>query len=144
MLYALMITIGVALCVFSTVPVIIFDELIGVEQFEGYGVAIMFLCISIAVVLFITASYRKGVYGELLKLNERGTMGGNFVSAQKTEVYYENKTVRGVMAVFWPTITCIYLCVSFLTFQWHVTWVIWPVAAIINKLMETIFGNNNQ
>ena len=39
--------------------------------------------------------------------------------------------VRAVMACYWPIVTCIYLCVSFLTFAWHISWLIWPIAAAV-------------
>ena len=35
------------------------------------------------------------------------------------------------MNVYWYTVTCIYMIWSFLTFSWHFTWIIWPVAGVI-------------
>ena len=67
---------------------------------------------------------------------------GNYYNVPNSngKVYYENKTVAAIMSVFWPTISCIYLCISFLTFDWHITWIIWPIAAIINTLVENTLG----
>ncbi len=56
------------------------------------------------------------------------------------EVYYENKTLAAVMDVFWQTITCIYLIWSFITFDWGITWIIWPVAVIVKNIIENIWG----
>ena len=58
----------------------------------------------------------------------------------KDDVYYENKYVRAMMEVFWPTIVCIYLIWSFLSFDWHISWVIWPVAAIAHVIIKNIWG----
>jgi hypothetical protein len=44
------------------------------------------------------------------------------------------------MQVFWPTVTCIYLSWSFLTFDWHISWVIWPIAGLIFALLKNLFG----
>ena len=60
------------------------------------------------------------------------------------EVYYENKTVAAVMDVYWQTITCIYLIWSFITFNWGITWIIWPVAAIVKNIIENIWGEKRE
>ena len=44
------------------------------------------------------------------------------------------------MSVFWPTVTCLYLIISFLTFAWYISWIIWPVAAVVENLIKAIFG----
>ncbi|MBR1865927.1 MAG: hypothetical protein IJ801_05415 [Lachnospiraceae bacterium] len=41
------------------------------------------------------------------------------------------------MSVYWPTITSIYLIWSFLTFNWWVTWMIWPIAGIVNVVLNS-------
>ena len=46
---------------------------------------------------------------------------------------------RAVLSdVFWQTITCIYLIWSFLTFDWHITWIIWPVAGVLHKILNLV------
>ena len=133
---ALMVTIGVVLCVFCVIPEIIFDDLVGVKYLEGYGESLMYLCISIGVFLFIVAAERKNAYDTLLKLNTKGTVGAQFVPGQKGQVCYRSKKIEALMSVYWPTITCLYLCWSFLSFEWNMTWIIWPLAAITAKLIQ--------
>ena len=43
------------------------------------------------------------------------------------------------MSVYWTTITCVYLCWSFLTFDWWISWIIWPVAAIIHAVIDSAY-----
>lgn len=43
------------------------------------------------------------------------------------------------MSVYWPTITCIYLSWSFLTYDWHITWIIWVIAAVIEMYIKAVF-----
>lgn len=50
-----------------------------------------------------------------------------------------NKVLDSIMSVFWPTITCIYLIYSFLTFDWYISWIIWPIAAVVRGLITGIF-----
>jgi len=52
----------------------------------------------------------------------------------------ENKNVKVILSAYWSVVTCIYLCVSFLTFQWHITWLIWPVAAAIHTIIKAIYA----
>ena len=57
--------------------------------------------------------------------------------------------LTGVLSVFWPTVTCLYLCWSFLTFKWWLTWIIWPLAAILHSVLKRLImgdvsANNGQ
>lgn len=44
----------------------------------------------------------------------------------------------GALSVFWPTVTCLYLCWSFLTFKWWITWIIWPLAAVLHSVLKRL------
>ena len=51
---------------------------------------------------------------------------------------------NSVLSVYWPTVTCIYLCWSFLTFHWWYTWIIWPLAAVLHSVLKRlIIGDVN-
>ena len=56
----------------------------------------------------------------------------------------KNPTIRAVLMCYWPVVTCIYLCVSFLTFKWHMTWLIWPIAAAVNTIIIAIAKANEE
>src|SRR5690606_42043861 len=42
-----------------------------------------------------------------------------------------NPAVRMVAAIYWPVATAIYLGWSFLSGDWDVTWVVWPIAGVL-------------
>lgn len=136
---AMMTTVGVMFCVFCFVPLVIMDELGMGGFFESVGVVILFVLVGIGVYFFIAAGTRNSAYETILKLNESGTMGASFVTSQK-EVRYTNKTVAAVMSVYWPTVTCIYLCWSFLSADWHITWIIWVIASLIANFIRNAFS----
>ena len=48
------------------------------------------------------------------------------------------KKLRAVQSIFWSVITIVYLAVSFLTYAWHITWIIWPVAGILSGIFKTV------
>jgi signal peptidase II len=54
------------------------------------------------------------------------------------------ETVGGV---YWCAVTAGYLLWSFLSFDWHITWVVWPVAAVLFGAIEALllyFENRKQ
>lgn len=134
---ALMITIGVILCIASVLPVAVIDELFHRDSI--FGVILMFVMVGIAVVLFVTSGQKHEGYTQILSLNEKGTIGSHFVRAQQKEAYC-NETVATIMEFYWPTVTCLYLIWSFITFQWWMTWIIWPIAGIIHGVVKKVWA----
>lgn len=132
---SMMVTIGVILCILSVLPVLIVDSLFGWSG--GFGVVMMFVFIGIGVFLFVAAGNVNAGFTVILSLNKRDTMGGSFFPSQK-QVTYKNETVARIMSVYWPTVTCIYLCWSFLSFDWHITWIVWVVAALVQQMLRAL------
>ena len=135
MTHAMMITIGVILCILSVLPVAILDSLFGWSS--GFGVVGMFVLVAIGVFLIVAAGGVNAGFTAILSLNKRDTIGGGFVPSQK-QVAYKNETVSRIMSVYWPTVTCIYLCWSFLSFDWHITWIVWVIAALVQQIIRTL------
>lgn len=134
--HAMMITIGVILCILSVLPVVIITSLFSGRI--GMGPVLMFVLIGIGVFLFVAAGNVNAGFTTLLSLNKSDTMGGSFVPSQK-QVNYKNNTVSQMMSVYWPTVTCIYLCWSFLSFDWHITWIVWVIAAVVQQLIRAVW-----
>lgn len=140
--YALMITFGVILCIFSVVPAIIFDTLFGeIEFFEALSGASVLVFVGIGVFLLVHAGVRSGGYEKLLHLNRTGTIGAKFTQSQQNEpeVEYTSKTIAVIMSVYWPTVTCLYFIISFTTFTWATSWLIFPIAAIIHRILHIAY-----
>lgn len=127
---ALMLSIGVLLCSFCWVPVAAIRMPI--------MTVILFLMIGFGVLLIIYTSMTTKSMERILKLNDDTTISGTY--SEGSEVEYTSKAAGTVMSVYWPTVTCIYLCVSFLTFAWYITWIIWPIAAILHKIFSTVWA----
>ena len=98
----------------------------------------LFYFVGVGVCMIIYASTVMGSYEKILKLNDSKTISGSY-GKDKGDIVYINKFAEGVMEVYWPTITCLYLIISFVTMCWHISWVIWPVAAIAHRLLEVVF-----
>ena len=139
-IFALFLVIGIGLCILSVIPVIIFGELnlhLQAVDLDSIGAAFLLLFVAIGVFLIVYGSMIYGSFDELLKVNDAKTVGGNYVPEQKEQ--YMTPAMTTIMEVYWPTITCIYLIWSFLTFEWWVSWIIWPVAAIVHSILKSIF-----
>lgn len=137
----MLLTVGVILCIFSVVPAAVLDCITPLSIFlDNVSGGLLFIFVAVGVFMIVLTCNRNGGFKTLLNLNNAGTMGANFVPSQQDE-HYSNKTVEAIMSVFWPTVTCLYLIWSFLSFDWQITWIIWPIAAIIHTLVKNILGD---
>ena len=131
---------GIALCVCCVVPAIIIGD--GTPHIsEIWGGILFFIFVAAGVALMIYSSRRYKLYKDIIALNSEETIGGAYIKSKDKEPVYTNDTVRVIMSVYWPSVTCIYLCLSFLTFSWGITWIIWPIAGVIRKLIDNIYAN---
>ncbi len=128
-------TIGILMCALCWVPLMLLDSigLTRLKVMDNIGAVLLLLMVGIGVFFIVNSSIVKASFEKILKLNDEKTMGSRFVDAQ--EPLYENPRMNDIKSVFWPTITCIYLSYSFLTFHWGRSWLIWPIAGIVHSCL---------
>ncbi|MBQ9513263.1 MAG: hypothetical protein IJR58_08725 [Lachnospiraceae bacterium] len=143
--YTLYLTLGVVLCVVSFVPAAVISILLeGTDNVSPQGAdpeilagALLFFLVGLGVMFIVMGSVRKDSYGRLLR------SGGKTIALLADEDDEDLRSLtptgRRVISVYWPTVTCIYLIWSFLTFDWHITWIIWPIAAVFSRVLKAIF-----
>ena len=135
--YTAMNTAGIIVCVLSFLPAIIIDDY--ATQINESWSGILFLAlVAVGVALIVYSSRRYRAYQRILSINSENTIGGTYTRERDKEPYYNNKTMRAVMSVYWPSVTCIYLAYSFLTFQWWISWIIWPIAGVVHRLIVNL------
>lgn len=135
-------TIGIVMCVICWFPAAIISEWTDIVHGgmltklleDCIAPVLLFLMIGIGVALIVESSMERGGYRILLRLNDRNTMSGYYVPEQKEE--YINEDIADIMSVYWPTITCLYFIWSFLSFDWYITWIIWPIASIVHAIIK--------
>ncbi len=118
--------IGACTCVLSPVPL-----LCGAFSENGLLTMLM-LCITvlvagIGVMFFIVAGVRWASMQKLLKEGEYSDKGKR-----------KNKINEAIGTVYWLIATAVYLGWSFLTDDWHITWVVWPIAGVLFLAVELI------
>ena len=117
---------GTCACILSPVPLIC-------AALSGKGLLVMImlcvtlLTVAIGVMFFIVAGVRWASMQKLLK-------EGKFSEKGKQK----NKIIEAIGTVYWLLATAIYLGWSFLTSDWHITWVIWPIAGVLFAVVELV------
>lgn len=59
----------------------------------------------------------------------------------------ENKLKKQIRKILSLITTTIYLLISFLTYAWHITWIIWIIYGLIMEIVNLVFiirGNENE
>ena len=118
--FALQLTVGIVLCVLSVIPIGVSLLFGGDNDFlHVLGVAAMLILIAFGVLLIVRAGI---VWGGFQMLLEEGDYS--------RESKAEQKKLANAARIYWPAVTAVYLAWSFLSNDWHRTWIIWPVAGV--------------
>jgi len=81
----------------------------------------------IGVMFFVLAGVRWASMQRLLKEDEFSEKG-----KRKSKI---NEAIR---TAYWLIATAVYLGWSFLTDDWHITWVVWPIAGVLFGVVKLI------
>jgi hypothetical protein len=122
------ILLGVIVVIFSSM----FDTWKG-DMVPVIGTGILILLVAAGVYTLITSSMRHSVYEKLLKIGEY---------SEKSKA--ESKAIEKFAGFYWPVIVAIYLGWSFISMDWHLTWVIWPVAGLLFAGLTSLIGKSQK
>lgn len=130
--FPLRIALGVVLCILSVVPLLITGILMDGTPWEDGAVLMalsgLFVIVAVGVYQFISVGMMDGCCKMLL--GELDT--GPAVSPVDAKTGKKVPTVVDIVAqIYWPLVLIAYLLWSFLTFDWWITWILWPIAGIL-------------
>ncbi len=130
----LRITAGVLCCIFAGLSVV-FTTCLFVDNEPALLLClpVMFLFAAVGVYIIVRTCFLRGAYQRLLQLEDYTERH------KKHAAYFEL-----IGDVYWLAVLAIYLGVSFLTHRWGITWIIWPVAAILSSPVEMLFGRKKK
>ena len=118
--------LGTVICILSPVPLIL-----GAFMENSVILALMLsltmVLAGIGVIFFITAGVRWESMQKLLQ-------EGEYSEKEKTG----NKIKDAIDTVYWLLAVAVYLLWSFITNDWGLTWVVWPVAGILYGAVSAI------
>ncbi len=111
---------GVVLCIASAVPIMLAAAFGASDIVCIYCVDILLVLIAFGVFLFVWSGMIWGSYQKLLE-------EGDYTYEKKLQ----GKRNDNLSKVYWSIVTAIYLGYSFITFNWHSSWIIWPCAGVL-------------
>lgn len=120
---------GVTLCIVGVIPLIMMDAFGASELVEVIGLAALLVLVAVGVNMIVWSSIIQGSFQKLLQEGD--------YSVEKKET---NRKLEWLAGVYWCLTTAIYLGISFYTLNWHITWVIWPVAGVLYGAILAIAG----
>ena len=113
------IAIGVAFCIVGAIPLFLLSSIETEEMLQMAGLICLLMMVAAGVFLLTSAGFRKGAYDQLLQV-------GDFTREEKKA----GKIIDKIAMVYWCIVTVLYVGWSLLTWNWHITWILWPVAGI--------------
>jgi len=118
--------LGTCLCILAPIVLLIgaFTEN---EFITVLFLSAMLVLVGVGVGCFIRAGVRWASMQKLLQ-------EGDFTREGKKK----SKLEEIVGGVYWPIVAALYLGWSFLTGEWHTTWIVWPVAGVLFAALTAI------
>ncbi|MGM9972153.1 MAG: helix-turn-helix domain-containing protein [Anaeroplasmataceae bacterium] len=123
-IYITMNVIGVLLCVLSTIPLFI-TSFINDGKYIIFGVCLLLAIVSIAVFILTLAGIQMASYNKLLQ-------EGDYTKEKKSI----NPLIGNAMGILWLLATIIYLTWSFISKDWHITWIVWVIAGLLSPVVS--------
>lgn len=118
--YSFCLACGVVLCILSVVPLIIVGCMEASDYVCALCLAVLLILVSVGVNILIRVSTIKSSYETLLQ-------EGDYTKKEKRA----KKKTETFTGVYWCLVTAVYLGWSLWTKQWDITYMIWPVAAVL-------------
>lgn len=116
--------IGTFLCITSALPIFLILCFMGDNEFFSViAVDVTLLLVSMGVFLFVWSGEQWEACQILLR-------EGEFTK--------EEQSKKPIFVIYWCVVTAIYLGVSFWTFDWPRTWIIWPCAAVLSGALHMV------
>jgi transcriptional regulator with XRE-family HTH domain len=125
--------VGALLCVLSPAPLLAtaFTENV---LLSASALCIMMLIAAIGVFLFILAGVRHASTQRLLRQGDFRPESIRLDPVEKRRKRLEEAIETG----FWALTLAAYLAWSFLSGDWHITWIVWPIAGALFTAIEAL------
>lgn len=121
------IVIGTMLCILGTIPLVVTGSLEMSEFIVSLCVPLLLVFVAIATVRFVKSGM---IYSSFQKLLQEGDY-----TTKKKET---NHRTAMLAAIYWCTVTAVYLGISFYTMAWGKTWIIWAVSGVLYAVLYSI------
>ena len=128
--YVKNLSLGIAICIISVVPLLIAGIYDAPDRLLMMMLALLLATSGIGIYIIIPATSIKAVYMCLLKEDD-----------YSPKYIKENEKIEKFAGFYWPIVVAIFLGWSLFTSDWDISWVVWPIAALlyigISSLLDT-------
>lgn len=115
--------VAIVLWILCALPTILLALLGGEDSMVVlFGVCLTLVMVAAGLVIMTRAGWSDSASSTLLQ-EEDGD--------DDDPEYSTHPAVRAIAAIYWPVMAAIYLAWSFLSGDWGITWVLWPVAGVL-------------
>jgi len=118
--YHIKLSISVMLFIVSSAPLMVGSIFSNDKVFILMMLIVLMLMIAIGLYIIVPVSAKYTAYNRIL-------MEGDFEPSKRKEL----KRAAQLASFYFPLLAAIYLGWSFWTMQWGVTWIVWPVGAVL-------------
>jgi transcriptional regulator with XRE-family HTH domain len=127
--YLFRIITGIALTILSPLPLIL-ASLMNVQYMVIIEcTALLLVAIAVGVSLIVTGAMVKGGYDQLLRTGE-----------YEPAIKEKNRIIERIGGIYWPLVVAVYLGWSLFSHRWGLTWIVWPIAALVFTGISAALG----
>ncbi|GAA6206619.1 MULTISPECIES: helix-turn-helix transcriptional regulator [Thalassotalea] len=119
-IYHFRLSLGIFMFIISFVPLLVASMFMQGEGLTLMMLIVLFIIIAIGICIVSPVSAKFDAYNNILKDN-----------VKETEKSKRAKRAEKLAAFYWPLLVAIFLGWSLWTMDWGVTWIIWPVGAVL-------------
>lgn len=135
--YNLKLSISISLFIFSFAPLMFGSMLFSGSQVTLLMLNVLLLMIGVGIFVLVPVSAKYEAYNRILQEGHFGT-----TKSKRT------KRAEKLAAFYWPLLVAFYLGWSLWTMDWGITWIVWPVGALLFVamlgLMELLVKDEEQ
>ncbi len=127
------ILIGVIILILAVLPLVL-GGVLGLEDYYLILlVVLMLFLVMIAVYWIVLSAMNLSGYEALLN------------KGSKSKKSKETKSlIESIESIYWVIIVAIYLGWSFMSGDWYMTWIVWPIAGVISQIIPEIIKLRNR
>ncbi len=129
--YARLVVAGVVLCILSPLPLILTSAQNN-DLLSAAMVCVLLAVCAVGVFCFVAGAIRNDSYENLLKGDRR-------LSAKKEQARKKTLSAWGMFSeVYWLIVTATYFLWSFLSGDWHISWLTWVIGSAAFTMIKLI------
>lgn len=114
------VALGVGLCILSVVPMFIALAITDIDSVMVTMVGLLLTMVAVGVFMIIRTTMIQETYERLLE-------EGDYTQEKKVMAKKNNN----LATAYWCIALAVFLLWSFLSGDWHITWIVWPVAGVL-------------